>query len=216
MAKKRKVGNLMALAVLSAVTQRPMHPYEMASMLRARGKDQDMPIKWGSLYTVVQNLEKHGFLEAAENVRDGGRPERTVYRITEAGTTELKDWVRELVSTPEKENLRFEIGLSVLGALGPDEAIELLRQRVSAMEQHIAAERTALTAESQQIPRLFLVESEYALAIREAELAWIRQLLAEFSDGSFPGVDQWRSFHTTGEVPAELAELSERGATPDV
>jgi len=27
MAEKRKVGNLLALAVLSYLTQRPMHPY---------------------------------------------------------------------------------------------------------------------------------------------------------------------------------------------
>src|ERR687888_1769422 len=98
MAKRRPVRNLRALAVLTVVLQRPMHPYEMASVLRARGKDQDMPIKWGSLYTVVRNLEKHGLLEAAESGRQGGRPERTVYRITEAGRAEVEDWVRELVS----------------------------------------------------------------------------------------------------------------------
>jgi len=61
-----------------------MHPYEMASVLKERGKDADMPIKWGSLYTVVANLEKHRFIEAVESVKDGGRPERTVYRITPA------------------------------------------------------------------------------------------------------------------------------------
>src|SRR2546426_6652917 len=101
MAKRRKVSNLLALAVLGVLVQRPMHPYEMASVLRARGKDQDLPIKWGSLYTVVRNLDKHGLLEAAESARQGGRPERTIYRITEAGRAELVDWTRELVSTPE-------------------------------------------------------------------------------------------------------------------
>ena len=55
MAQKRKVANLMALAVLATIVQRPMHRYEMASVMRARGKDRDMDIKWGSLYTVVQN-----------------------------------------------------------------------------------------------------------------------------------------------------------------
>ena len=72
--KRRKVGNILGLAVLSVVFERPMHPYEMAAVLKQRGKDADMPIKWGSLYTVVANLEKHGFVEAVESVRDGGRP----------------------------------------------------------------------------------------------------------------------------------------------
>ena len=101
--KRRRVGSLLALAVLAVVQERPVHPYEMASVLRARGKDQDMPIKWGSLYTVVGNLEKHGLIEVAGSERSGARPERTVYRITDAGRDELADWVRELLGTPERE-----------------------------------------------------------------------------------------------------------------
>src|ERR1700753_1627193 len=92
MAAKRQVDNLMALAVLATVVQRPMHRYEIASLMRARGKDQDMDVKWGSLYTVVQNLAKHGFLETIGNSRQGARPERTIYRITEAGIGEMTDW----------------------------------------------------------------------------------------------------------------------------
>src|ERR1700716_2624316 len=122
-----------------------MHPYEMASLLRTRGKEQDMNIKWGSLYTVVQNLEKHGFLEATESVRQGGRPERTIYRITDAGREELQDWLRELVSTPEREHPRFVAGLSLLAALPPDEATSLLQQRLGLLETEIAGQREALT-----------------------------------------------------------------------
>ena len=215
MAKRRKVGNLLALAVLSAVIQRPMHPYEMASVLRERGKEQDMKIKWGSLYTVVQNMEKHGFLEATESMRQGGRPERTIYRITDAGREELEDWVRELVSTPEREHPRFEAGLSVLVVLPPDEATNLLRQRLGLLEEEIAGERESLARTSREIPRLFLVEAEYDLAIREAEATWIRSLLEEFTAGSFPGLAQWRDWHATGLMPAELVDLAERGSTTD-
>src|SRR5262245_20855148 len=107
MAGKRKVANLLALAVLSTVIQRPMHRYEMASVMRARGKDQDMNVKFGSLYTVVKNLEKNGFLEAVETTRQGARPERTVYRITGAGRQELVDWTRELLSDPHIERTWF-------------------------------------------------------------------------------------------------------------
>ena len=215
MAKRRPVRNLLALAVLTVVLQRPMHPYEMASVLRARGKDRDMPIKWGSLYTVVRNLEKHGLLEATGSLRQGGRPERTVYRITDAGRAEVDDWVRELVSVPEREVPRFEAGLSVLGAIGPDEATDLLRQRLARLEEEIAAQRADLDADLQQVPRLFLIESEYDLAIREAEAAWVRSLLGELADGSFPGLEGWREWRTSGRVPPELADLAERGADPD-
>ncbi|WBB66902.1 PadR family transcriptional regulator [Micromonospora sp. WMMD812] len=213
MPKQRKVGNLLALAVLSALTQRPMHPYEIATTLRAWGKEQDMEIKWGSFYTVIRNMDRHGLIEAVESVRAGRRPERTVYRITEAGRAELVDWARELVSTPEPEHPRFRAGLSVLAVLHPDEAAALLRRRLELLDEGIRAARGVLAEHLRQLPRLFLVESEYDVAIREAEAAWVRALLAELTDGTYPGLDQWRAFHETGELPPELSDPTERSGS---
>jgi DNA-binding PadR family transcriptional regulator len=199
MPKRRKVGNLLGLAVLATLVERPMHPYEIASTLRERGKEQDMDIKIGSLYTVVRNLEKNGFIEVADTTRAGARPERTVYRLIAPGRAELVDWVRELVSEPQPEHPRFKAGLSVLGALAPDEVPGLLRTRLAALEAGSAARRRAHAEHAEQVPRLFLIEEEYELAVRDAEVAWVRALLAEFEDGSFPDLEQWR------EVNARLA-----------
>ncbi|MGW4796970.1 PadR family transcriptional regulator [Nonomuraea sp. NPDC004297] len=215
MARRRPVRNLLALAVLTVVVQRPMHPYEMASVLRARGKDQDMPIKWGSLYTVVRNLEKHGLLEAVESGRQGARPERTVYRVTDAGRDEAADWTRELLATPGREPTSFEAGLSVMAGLAPGEVVPLLRRRLELLEEQIAADRQALDSERDGVPRLFLVESEYALAMREAQAAWVRSLLAELDAGTFPELAAWESFHRTGEIPPHVADLAERGRPAD-
>jgi DNA-binding PadR family transcriptional regulator len=209
---KRKVANLLALAVLGTVVQRPMHPYEMASFIRARGKDDDMDVKWGSLYTVVRNLAKHGFIEVVESQREGARPERTIYRITEAGFAELRDWTHELVATASPEHPKFKAGLSVLSVLEPDQAASALRTRVSQLERAVAAHRAALDS-YEEVPRLFLIEAEYELAMREAELAWVRGLLEELMNETFPFLEAWRKWHATGEAPAELAELAERGST---
>jgi len=210
MAAKRKVDNLLALAVLATVVQRPMHRYEIASLIRAHGKDQQMDVKWGSLYTVVQNLAKHGFLEVVGTSRQGARPERTVYRITDAGSAELADWARELIGTPEPEHTRFAAGLSVQMILPPAEVIELLRTRLAALEEGIGARKAALAKTLQTVPRLFLVEDEYALAMVEAEAAWVRGLLAELSSGTFPGLDGWQAFHDGAGLPPEMLELQER------
>ena len=215
MATKRQVDNLMALAVLATVVQRPMHRYEMASIMRARGKDKDMNVKWGSLYTVVGNLAKHGFLEEIGSTRQGARPERTVYRITAAGRHELIDWTRELLCEPQPDQPSFAAGLSVLSLLPPDEVVTLLQSRLGTLNAAIATERAqAEKAENDGVPRLFLVESEYTVAMLEAEAAWIGSLLDELASGTYPYLAQWRNFHATGEMSTELAELAERGATP--
>ncbi len=215
MAKRRKVSNVLALALLALLMPgQPMHPYQMVNVLRRTGKERDMKIKWGSLYTVVQNLEKHGYIEATGSDREGRRPERTVYAITDAGWAELKDWLRELVAEPESEYPRFQAALSVLGVLPPDEATGLLEQRLRALDDDIAGKRSMLDEQSSYVARGFLIEAEYALAMREAEAAWVRSLLTEITDGTIPGLAEWRELHETGRAPAQWTQMLAEGGTP--
>jgi len=211
MARRRAVANPLALAVLVTLTERPMHPYEMATTMRSYGKERSIKLNYGSLYTVVGNLAKHGLIEAMGAGREGRRPERTVYRITEAGRAELDDWMAELIAVPVKEYPQFEAALAELAVLPPGRVLELLRERVRALEKAIAEVRAEL-AELTWLPRLFMLEAEYHLAMREAELAWVRGLVTEFEDRTFPGLDGWQHVHDTHEWPAEFGPPPETWA----
>jgi DNA-binding PadR family transcriptional regulator len=209
---KQRRSNLLALATLSTLSQRPMHRYEMASIMRARGKDQDLAVKFASLYTVVQSLEKQGLVETIGTSREGARPERTVYRITAAGREEFAQWTRELLADPRPEATRFVAGLSVLGGLPPGEVIEALQTRSQRLQESIKARRSALAEHKTQVPALFLLEDEFGISMLEAEATWVQNLLKELTSARFPGLDEWQNWHDTGQLPAELAELAERGA----
>ena len=209
-AKRRKVNNLLALSLLNLLMQRPMYPYEMASTLRRRGKDESIKINWGSLYTIVQNLEKYGYIEAVEVARDGRQPERTTYQITEAGRAELLEWLRELLGVPEREYTRFEAALGESAILPPDDLAGLLRQRLDTLDAANAQQQAELETAETQIPRLFMIESEYYLAMRRAEADWVRGLLAEFTGNTFPDLDGWRQFHETGQLPEHVIALLEQ------
>jgi DNA-binding PadR family transcriptional regulator len=200
---RRAVANPLALAVLVTLFERPMHPYEMASTMRSRGKERSIKLNYGSLYTVVNNLARHGFIEAVEAHREGRRPERTVYRLTEEGRKETEDWMSELVAVPVKEYPHFEAALAELPVLAPGRALELLRERVAALERLIADTRAEL-AGLHWLPRLFQLEAEYAVAMQDAELTWLRGLVREFEDRTFPGLDGWQYVHDHGEMPPEL------------
>src|SRR5262249_60620190 len=106
MAGRRAVSNLLALAVLVALTERPMHPYEMAATMRSQGKERSIKLNYGSLYTVVNNLARHGLIEAMGAGREGRRPERTVHQRTEAGRKELCAGRAPLVAGPGQERPR--------------------------------------------------------------------------------------------------------------
>jgi DNA-binding PadR family transcriptional regulator len=208
-AKRRKVGNLLALSLLSLLAQKPMYPYEMAQTLRARGKEQNFKINWGSLYTVVQNLEKHGFIEAAVTEREGRQPERTTYQITGSGAAELKDWLSELLSVPQVEHDSFVTALSEAGILPPDEVIGLLTTRLATLDKANASHQEDLRLWAERLPRVLLVETEYQLAMRLAQANWVRGLLGEIVAGTISGLDAWRHIHETGEIPPEFEELDD-------
>jgi DNA-binding PadR family transcriptional regulator len=208
-AKRRKVGNLLALSLLSLLAQKPMYPYEMAQTLRARGKEQNFKINWGSLYTVVRNLEKYGFIEAAATEREGRQPERTTYQITDPGLAELRDWLSELLSVPEDEGGGFVTALSEAGILPPDEVIGLLTRRLAILDKANASHQADLRLWAERLPRVFLIETEYQLAMRVAQAEWLRGLLKELIAGTISGMDAYRRIHETGEVPPEFEELDE-------
>ncbi|RFU37821.1 PadR family transcriptional regulator [Actinomadura logoneensis] len=210
MAKRRKVANLLALPVLSALAERPMYPYEIASTLRRRGKDAAVKINWGSLYTVVRNLEKHGMIKATGTVRQGNQPDRTVYAITPEGRAELNDWLRELVAVPEREYPRFEAALSDVAVLHPREFTALLRRRLEALEAELAEQDRQLAGLRAWLPELLIIEADYHRTLSAAEVGWVRTLLARLEDGSMPGLDAWARFHETGEVPQEIDWLREQ------
>ncbi|SEG54489.1 Transcriptional regulator PadR-like family protein [Actinacidiphila yanglinensis] len=210
MPKRRKLGNPLALAVMVTLGERPMHPYEIARLLRQRGKESSIKINFGSLYTVVQNLEKHGFVEVAGVQRDGNRPERTVYGLTDAGRTEMHDWLADLVAVPAREYPLFETALSLIGALHPDEAAELLRERLRALEVHAAGLRGVLDQLDGELPRMFVIENEYQLHMVRAQAEWVRALHRELADDTLDGIDGWRGWHETGDTPEEWAHLEEK------
>jgi DNA-binding PadR family transcriptional regulator len=209
MSKRRKVGNLLALSLLSLLAQQPMYPYEMAQTLRARGKESNFQINWGSLYTVVRNLEKYGLIEEAGTEREGRQPERTTYQITAQGRAELRDWLAELLSVPEDERGGFVTALSEAGILPPEEVISLLTARLATLDTLNAAHQADLKLWTERLPRVLLVETEYQLAMRLAQASWLRGLLRELVEGTISGMDSWRQIHETGEMPPEFRELDE-------
>src|SRR6476620_12250445 len=131
---KRKVANPLALAALAWLVTGPMHPYELGRRLQETGMDRSVKFNRGSLYMVVEQLRKAGFVAEQETVRYSQRPERTVYALTDEGRTELYDWMRELVAEPQHEYLQFGVALSLLSVLPPVEAVELLTRRLASLK----------------------------------------------------------------------------------
>ncbi len=177
----RRSRNTLALAVLGLLMEQASHPYEMAQTLRRRHKGTSFKVTTGSLYDVVEGLERDGWIKAVETVRDGNRPERTVYEYTELGLAEFQKWIDELVRVPVNEYPTFIAAVSYVGVLGQEGAVAALTERAERLAKTIDA--TDIYVRSVSVPRLFNIEVEYAQTMRRAEMEWLRQIAAEMTAG---------------------------------
>lgn len=191
----KRPANALSLAVLTLLFEKPMHPYEMSTTLRHRSKEESIRLNYGSLYAVVESLRKKELITAREAVREGNRPERTVYELTAAGATAMHDWLSEMLRDPSPQFTDFEAALSLMGAIPPDEALALLRLRLKALRM-ASNQYDGLRAHMPEgFPALFLVEGDYAEALRLAEITFVEKLVADLDHDRLGGMDVWRRIH---------------------
>lgn len=181
---KRKVSNLLALAVLSLLSERPMHPYEVSTVMRQRALAVVIKLNYGSLYSVIEALQREGLIEPVGTQREGRYPERTVYETTAAGRAELSDWLRSLLGTPATEYSQFAAALAFMGNLRPVEVAALLAEHTRHLQEQMSSARSTIEHAGQLgVDRLFFVEDLYTLALLETRLTFVRQLIQEINEG---------------------------------
>jgi DNA-binding PadR family transcriptional regulator len=175
--------NLWDLTVLCLLRGRPMHPYEMDRLIREWHKAEFLDLKQGSLYHTIRRLQRGGFIEAVETSREGRRPERTVYRLTQAGESEVLAWLRALLAEPMREPSQFMAALSYVAHLAPEDAVRQLEGRCDRLEVEVTELDRMLQRLVPRLGRLLLLEVEYTRALRQAELAWLRELVDDLRAG---------------------------------
>ena len=160
-----------------------MHPYRMREMIKQRGKDKIANVvQRNSVYQTIDRLLRAELIAVRETERDERRPERTVYEITPAGWDALRSWTREMLSTPAREYPEFPAGLATAMVLEPADVLAQLEARAEVLE---AERRQALldAVEASYLPRLFVLDDQYATAVRDAELQWVRSVIAALRAG---------------------------------
>ncbi|WP_271176990.1 PadR family transcriptional regulator [Leifsonia poae] len=214
-ASKRPVGNPLALAVLSCLWERPMYPYEMTTSMRERGKEDSIRLNFGSLYAVIKSLEKHGLIAVAQTEREGNRPERIVYEITDAGRREADDWLRELIDTPVKEYPAIETGLSLLPMLAPEVVVDLLRSRLERLDAEIAEREKGAAELVGRLPELFMIEFHYKQAMLVAERAFLAGLAERIAARDIGGIEMWEGLHALLTQGLSMVEIQQRISAGD-
>ncbi|MGH7704781.1 MAG: PadR family transcriptional regulator [Candidatus Dormibacteria bacterium] len=198
----RRDNDLLSLAALGLLAERPRHTYEIQRVLRERHKEFASGTP-RAIYRAVDRLCQGGMIALADTVREGHRPERIVYRATEPGREELRHWLIDLLALPQADPSSFAAAVSMIGYLHSGDALRALAQRVGQLQGRIAALDAVLSSllEQFKMPRLFLLEREYERSLWRAELEWVSQLIEELRSGALAVDQSWLQEELGDEGP---------------
>lgn len=178
---RRGDRDLAALTVLALLAVGPRHPYDIHRFVVETRKDFVTGVP-RSIYHAVGRLERAHLVEPIGSEQAGGRPERTVFALTDAGRAEVRRRVSLLVSEPQTDRTATVAGLSFLGILDGAGAIAALRARAFALDAMIAAIDADL-AEASEVPEILLIEAEYERAQVVSEREWFAAVTARLDSG---------------------------------
>jgi DNA-binding PadR family transcriptional regulator len=174
----------LALTVLRMLCDGPMHPYEMQQRIRQYAYDHAVKVTHGALYNSVERLAARGLIETVETSREGRRPERTVYRVTDAGRSAAQLRLAEILSELNEEFPLFGTGLAFVNLLPENEVHQCLLTRLNKLEFLLAGHQTAYEALLKRgLPRYKLLDMELAIGHNQVELEYVRGLIDDLENG---------------------------------
>ena len=196
-------GELSAVAVLllALLHEQPMHPYQLHQTLVERGDARLVRVNAGAVYHGIERLERGGLVEAVGTDRDGRRPERTTYRVTDEGRTAFARRLRSLLGDDHPPYPLFSVGLAEATELpAPVVVAELVRRRDREEARRLELEARHRTATANGLPRRYALDVERDLALLATEIAWLDTTIGEIERDEL----DWESPFPT-QIKARLA-----------
>jgi DNA-binding PadR family transcriptional regulator len=173
---------------LTLLTQNELHGYELKNGFEdlAGGK---WPLNFGQVYQTLSRLERDGFIESYEVIQTD-KPDKKVYRVTEAGRKHLQDWFK----AEDNWNLFFdELALKIMAfdLIDSEEALTILRsyrsfillviksltRMLTEMQQGQPGTSTSPTGSANATKSSLAMLVELNLHRAEADLQWVTSMI---------------------------------------
>jgi DNA-binding PadR family transcriptional regulator len=156
-------------AVLALLADEPAHGYEIKRALEERFGTVIAPLNAGQVYTTLQRIQRDE-LVSDDSVAQSGRPDKRVYRLTDAGWQALQEWLGT-ASAPTKLRDDFFMKLVLAHSMGlADPATLIARQRAVYLRSLGELERVLAGGGADGATALVV---EGAALHLEADLKWL-------------------------------------------
>lgn len=171
------------LVILGLLIEKAMHPYEVQQLVKERQMKHYIKLASGSLYYAFEQLEKQGFVEVSDIVRNTNRPEKTIYRITESGKEEFQQQLLEQMSKKEHMHRSLYASLAFASYGETDKMTRILKKRIEETKSFLEKMKKLYEVKCKQesASKMYIIAG--AIMHTETELRWLEQLYEDAAEG---------------------------------
>ena len=176
------------MVLLGALAQGPAHGYEIKAKLARWHMEWWADIQSGAIYAGLARLERDGLVEKAGSERNGQRPVRQIFRITEAGSMQLRRLLEDAWRGVTRFTRPIDAALSFYMFMPAAEVRGLLRERLATLQQLRAAFEDDVPPgiELGQVQRQMVPDLRaHERLLIDAEIGFTELLIRHFDAGAY-------------------------------
>jgi DNA-binding PadR family transcriptional regulator len=172
------------LVILGLLLEKEMHPYEVQQAVNERQMTHYIKMANGSLYYAFEQLEKQGFVEVSSIEREANRPEKTIYRLTEAGKEEFQKQLLEQMAKKEQTHRPLYASLAFASYGEKEDIMLILKQRIDELNRFLQKMKQLYTVKHKEENRSKMYIMAGVIMHAETELRWLEGLYEDAASGN--------------------------------
>ena len=165
------------LVILGLLKKRPLHGYELKHIIESHMGDWTN-IAFGSIYFALKKLKEEKLVREIGREKQGSRPSRRIYEVTEEGGREFLHLLEKLWTARDREYYALDIGLFFIHEFSKEKRIALIQSRIKGLEsglKHLISHEEE-TMSNPDVPKEAAVVFSHSRYHMEAELKWLREV----------------------------------------
>lgn len=164
----------------------PVHGYDVRRELVSWHAEEWANVAPGSIYNALKSLARDGLLEVVGKKQIGGRPERTTYRLTPKGESEMDEMLRETLWTVRMPIDPLVAAISLMSFIDRKELVTALEARTAKIQGDLKhAEYVVGAIDDLETPGHVREMMRLMYARVGAELAWSSAFKARLAAGEY-------------------------------
>ena len=171
-----------ATMIIGLINNSPFNAYEIIKQLQWMNIKYWYNIADSTVYATIKSLEKKGYISGTVE-KEGNMPDKTIYRLTAQGKTELRNTLNHSIVTFDYDTNTFSIAAFFMDFFDTTEQKQLLEKRLNNLYKYRQGIENQVTKSwEEQVSSFHTANVKRMIDIINAEISGTKKILDSVSN----------------------------------